>query len=99
MSKNIELKLVGQPIFSQVLKLIDKWDFNRFVKEMKSDRYYKSFKSWDHLVTMLFGILSRCDSMAETCEGLMGMRGKLNHMNLKKEFVKRSAGDGLRNPG
>ena len=97
MSKNIELKLVGQPIFSQVLKLIDKWDFNRLVKKMNSDRYYKSFKSWDHLVTMLFGILSRCDSMAETCEGLMGMRGKLNHMNLKKAPAKSSAGDGLRN--
>ena len=33
---------------------------------------YKAFKSWDHLVTMLFGILSRCDSMAETCEGYEG---------------------------
>ena len=84
MSKSTELKLVGQPIFSQVLKLIDKWEFDKLVKQQNSDRYYKSFKSWDHLVTMLFGILSRCDSMAETCEGLKGMSGKLVHMNLKK---------------
>lgn len=97
MSKNTELKLVGQPIFSQVLKLIDKWEFNKLVKTHNSDRYYKSFKSWDHLVTMLFGILSRCDSMAETCEGLKGMSGKLNHLNLKKAPAKSSAGDGLRN--
>ena len=97
MSKNTELKLVGQPIFSQVLKLIDKWDFNKLVKAHNSDRYYKSFKSWDHLVTMLFGILSRCDSMAETCEGLKGLSGKLNHLNLKKAPAKSSAGDGLRN--
>ena len=48
MSKNTELKLVGQPIFSQVLKLIDKWDFNKLVKAHNSDRYYKSFKSWDY---------------------------------------------------
>ena len=97
MSKNTELKLVGQPIFSQVLKLIDKWDFNKLVKSHNSDRYYKSFKSWDHLVTMLFGILSRCDSMAETCEWLKEMSGKLNHLNLKKAPAKSSAGDGLRN--
>lgn len=97
MSKNTELKLVGQPIFSQVLKLIDKCDFNKLVKAHNSDRYYKSFKSWDHLVTMLFGILSRCDSMAETCEGLKGMSGKMNHLNLKKAPAKSSAGDGLRN--
>ena len=97
MSKNTELKLVGQPIFSQVLKLIDKWEFNKLVKAHNSDRYYKSFRSWDHLVTMLFGILSRCDSMAETCEGLRGMSGKLNHLNLEKAPAKSSAGDGLRN--
>lgn len=97
MSKNTELKLVGQPIFSQVLKLIDKWEFNKLVKAKNSDRYYRSFRSWDHLVTMLFGILSRCDSMAETCEGLKGMSGKLNHLNLKKAPAKSSAGDGLRN--
>ena len=97
MLKNTELKLVGQPIFSQVLKLIDKWEFNKLVKAHNSDRYYKSFRSWDHLVTMLFGILSRCDSMAETCEGLRGMSGKLNHLNLEKAPAKSSAGDGLRN--
>jgi len=97
MLKNTELKLVGQPIFSQVLKLIDKWEFNKLVKAHNSDRYYKSFRSWDHLVTMLFGILSRCDSMAETCEGLKGMSGKLNHLNLIKAPAKSSAGDGLRN--
>ena len=97
MGKNTELKLVGQPIFSQLLKLVDKWEFSKLVKEHKSDRYYKSFKSWDHLVTMLFGILSRCDSMAETCEGLKGMSGKLNHLNLEKAPAKSSAGDGLRN--
>jgi hypothetical protein len=72
MSKNTEIKLVGQPIFSQVLKLVDRWGFSKLVKEYKSDHYYKAFKSWDHLATMLFGILSRCDSMAETWGGTEG---------------------------
>lgn len=97
MSKNTEVKLVGQPIFSQLLKLIDRWSFAKLVKVQKSDRYYKAFKSWDHLVVMLFGILSRCDSMAETCEGLKGMSGKMNHLGLAKAPAKSSAGDGLRN--
>lgn len=96
MGKNTELKLVGQPILSQVLKLIDQRDFKQLVKRTKSDRYYKSFKSWDQLVTMLFGIMSRCDSMTEACEGLKGMSGKLNHLSLAKAPAKSSAGDGLR---
>jgi len=80
-----------------VLKMVDKFEFDKLVKEKKSDHYYKSFKTWDHFVTMMFGIMSRCDSMAETCEGLRGMSGKLNHLGMPKAPAKSSAGDGLRN--
>ncbi len=97
MSKNTEIKLVGQPILVQVLKLVDRWSFDKLVKAKKSDHYYKAFKSWPHLVTMLFGILSRCDSMAETWEGLRAMSGKLNQLGLENAPAKSSAGDGLRN--
>lgn len=97
MSKNTEIKLVGQPILKQVLNLVDSSVFKRLVAERSSDRYYKSFKSWPHFVTMMFGILSRCDSMSETCEGLRAMSGKLNHLGLEKSPAKSSAGDGLRN--
>ncbi|MEO7045257.1 MAG: IS4 family transposase [Ferruginibacter sp.] len=97
MGKNTEIKLVGQPILGQILGLVDKWSFNQLVKNKKSDYYYKAFKTWPHFVTMMFGILSRCDSMAETCEGLKGLSGKLNHLGLEKAPAKSSAGDGLRN--
>jgi len=97
MSKNTEIKLVGQPILKQVLNLVDSVVFKRLVESKSSDRYYKSFKTWPHFVTMMFGILSRCDSMAETCEGLRAMSGKLNHLGLSKSPAKSSAGDGLRN--
>lgn len=97
MNKNTEIKLVGQPILKQVLNLVDSVVFKRLVESKSSDRYYKSFKTWPHFVTMMFGILSRCDSMAETCEGLRAMSGKLNHLGLLKSPAKSSAGDGLRN--
>jgi len=97
MSKNTELKLVGQPVLSQLLGLIDKGSFKTLVKQTGSDYYYKQFKSWTHLVTMLFGILSRCDSMAEVCEGLRGMSGKLQYLGLESSPSKSTAGDGLRN--
>jgi len=82
-SKNTELKLVGLPVLSQLLGLIDKGTFKTRVKQTSSDYYYKRFKSWTHLVTMVFGILSRCDSMGEVCEGLKGMSGKLQHLGLE----------------
>jgi hypothetical protein len=97
MSKDKEIKFVGRPVFGQIVKLINKSTFIQVVREKKSDYYYKSFKSWDQLITMLFGILSRCDSMGEICEGLRALGGKLNQLGLQKAPAKSTPGDGLRN--
>ena len=97
MGKDTEIKLVGQPIFKQVLDLIERVNIQGIVKKHNTDRYYKAFKAKTHLVTMLFGILSRCDSMTEICEGLRAMGGKLNHLGLEKSPAKSTASDGLRN--
>ncbi len=97
MAKINEIKFVGQPIFKQVINLIEKVNITSIIRAHDSDRYYKAFKSRTHLITMLFGILSRCDSMTETCEGLRALGGKLNHLGLKKAPAKSTASDGLRN--
>lgn len=97
MSKNTEIKFVGQPIFKQIINLIEKVNISSIIKEHDSDRYYKAFKSRTHLITMMFGILSRCDSMTEICEGLRAMGGKLNHLGLDSAPAKSTASDGLRN--
>jgi len=73
MGKNTEIKFVGQPIFKQILKLIDSIELDWLIKKHDADRYYKSFRSKDHLITLLFGILSRCDSMTEICESLRAL--------------------------
>jgi hypothetical protein len=96
-SKNIEKKLVGQPIFKQIIDFIPKSKFDFLVRKHKADHYYKAFDSWTHLITMLFGIFSRCDSMGEICDGMRALDGKLNHLGMEKSPAKSTAGDGLRN--
>jgi hypothetical protein len=97
MGKITEIKLVGQPIFKQIMNLVNKVDLQGLIKKHESDYYYKSFKTKTHLFTMLFGILSRCDSMTEICEGLRAMGGKLNHLGMDQAPAKSTACDGLRN--
>jgi hypothetical protein len=82
MGKDSKKNLVGQPIFKQVANIIPRDKFDLLVKEHKSDRYYKSISSWDHLITLLFGILSRCDSMREVCDAMASLGGKLNHLGM-----------------
>ena len=97
MDKNTEIKFVGQPIFKQVLGLLDAISIKILVDKHNADHYYKAFKAKTQLITVLFGILSRCDSMTEICEGLRAMGGKLNHLGLKKAPAKSTACDGMRN--
>lgn len=97
MGKITEIKFVGQPIFKQIINLIDKVGIQGLINKHQSDYYYKAFKTRTHLLTMLFGILSRCDSMTEICEGLRALSGKLNHLGLDQAPAKSTACDGLRN--
>ncbi len=97
MGKVTEIKFVGQPIFKQVIGLIDAISIQGLIKKHDADRYYKAFKAKTQLITVLFGILSRCDSMTEICEGLRAFGGKLNHLGLEKAPAKSTACDGMRN--
>ncbi|MEL7221741.1 MAG: DUF4372 domain-containing protein, partial [Bacteroidota bacterium] len=60
----------GQPIFSQLINLIPQPIINGSVIESDSDRYYKRFKSVDHLVTMLYCIFHKCTSIREVVTGM-----------------------------
>lgn len=97
MGEITETKFVGQPIFKQIMNLVDRVEINGLIRKHGSDYYYKSFKTRTHLFTMLFGILSRGDSMNEICEGLRALGGKLNHLGLEKAPAKSTSCDGLRN--
>ncbi len=96
MSKDTTKHLVGQPIFKQIMKILPREQFDLLVRQCGSDRYYKSFFSWEQLVVMLFGIFSRCDSMGEVCDGMRALAGKLNYLGMDCAPSKSTAGDALR---
>jgi hypothetical protein len=77
MRENTNTNLIGQPILTQALDLVSKITFRGLVKEHKSDRYYKKFNTWAHFVSLMFGIFSRCDSVTEIVEGMIGCVGKI----------------------
>lgn len=72
----------GQPILSQLIKFIPKPTVDQAANAYQADRYYKKFKTWDHLVTLLFGCLSNCNSIREVVTGLQASQNRLLHLNL-----------------
>lgn len=97
MGKNTEIKFVGQPIFKQILDLLENIDLKSIIKRNDSDKYYKVYSSRTQLFTRLFGILSRSDSTGEIRDDMRAMSGKLNHLRLTQSPAKSTACDGLRN--
>lgn len=80
MNKNIHF--TGQPTFSQLIKLIPKDIVGRHISEYKSDRYYKRFSTWHHLLTMLFACYGHCDSLREVVSGMKALGGRLKSSDM-----------------
>jgi hypothetical protein len=72
----------GQPIFNQLLSFIPRSLVNQLARKHKTDHYCKTFKSYDHLVSMLFCGFHQCTSLRELITGLQANSHRLNHMGL-----------------
>lgn len=73
----------GQPVLNQLLSLIPMSLVRQLAQRHKSDRYYKKFTSYDHLVSMLFCGFNHCSSLRELITGLQANSHRLCHLGLK----------------
>jgi hypothetical protein len=77
-------------LFSQLLHLLDRNDFDRIVKKHKADKFQKGINSWTHMVSMLFCHLAKSTSVREISDGLRSAAGNLNHLGVEKSPSKSS---------
>ena len=59
MSKNIFF--AGQPVLTQLIDFIPRNQDEKCAKMHQSDYYCKTFKSYDHLITLLFASYHQCN--------------------------------------
>jgi Transposase DDE domain/Domain of unknown function (DUF4372) len=75
-------------LFAQVLKLVDRSDFERAVREYEAEKHAKGFSCWDQFVSMLFCQMGGAHSLGEICGGLKTALGKLSHLGLSEAPAK-----------
>ena len=73
---------IGQPMYSQVIKLLDKSRILQISREKGGERYTKRFNGWVHLVVMLYAIIMRFDSLREITASLLTEARKLSHIGI-----------------
>lgn len=70
-------------VFSQILKLFPRGEFDQLARKTKAERHARGFRSWEQFVSMLFCHLGRAQSLREICDGLRSMEGKLSHLGIE----------------
>jgi Domain of unknown function (DUF4372) len=81
----------GQPVFAQLTRLIDRSTFAILVKEHGADHYCKRCNSWEHLISMLYGIMNNFTSLREITHGITTYGDKLNHLGISLPFCDSSS--------
>jgi hypothetical protein len=70
-------------MFSQILKLIPRTDFQGLVQQTGAEARSKGLSSWSQFVAMLFCQLGRAHSLREIEGGLKSCEGKLVHLGIE----------------
>ena len=71
-------------VFVELLKPIDRRAFKEIAKRHAGDAYDKSFKSWDHLVALVFGQLSGASSLRELVTAFNAGGGAHYHLGTRR---------------
>ena len=80
MSKSIHF--FGQPVYGQLIKSLDKEKIIEMSRKHGGEKYVKSFDGWHHLLTMLFAVIMRFDSLREIEASMLAEVRKLGHIGL-----------------
>ena len=86
-------KLSGQPIFCQLLSLIPKELVTKTVQEFESDKYYKTLTTYKQLVFLLYGVISKSNSLTSLCKCLLFLENKLTYVGINELPAKSTLSD------
>ena len=74
----------GQPVYGQLIKSLDREKIVAMSRKIGGERYVKSFDGYVHLLTMLFAVIMRFDSLREIEAAMTAEVRKLHHLGIDK---------------
>ena len=72
----------GQPIFGQLIKSLDRKKIAEISRKHGGEKYVKSFDGYTHLLTMLYAVIQRFDSLREIEASMTAEVRKLHHVGI-----------------
>ena len=72
----------GQPIYGQLIKSLDREKIIEKSRKHGGEKYVKSFEGYTHLLTMLYAVIQRFDSLREIETSMTAEVRKLHHVGI-----------------
>ncbi len=72
----------GQPIYGQLIKSLDREKIVEISRKHGGEKYVKSFDGYTHLLTMLYAVIQRFDSLREIETSMTAEVRKLHHVGI-----------------
>jgi hypothetical protein len=69
-------------IFTELLKLCPRYQFDKAVERYQGDRYVKTFKTWQQFITNLYSQIAQKDSLRDIVTGLSAHAARWYHIGL-----------------
>ena len=74
----------GQPVYGQLIKSLDHDKIVEISRKHGGERYVKSFDGYTHLLTMLYAVIMRFDSLREIETTMITEVRKLHHIGIDR---------------
>jgi hypothetical protein len=77
-------KISGQPVICQLFSLLPEEIITQAVSDHKSDHYYKTLTTQKQLAFLLYGVITKCNSLNSLCKNLLFLENKLMYIGIDK---------------
>ena len=74
----------GQPVYGQLIKSLDHDKIVEISRRNGGERYVKTFDGFTHLLTMLYAVIMRFDSLREIEAAMTAEVRKLHHIGIDR---------------
>lgn len=89
----------GQPVYGQLIKTLDHDKIVEISRQNGGERYVKSFDGFTHLLTMLYAVIMRFDSLREIEAAMTAEVRKLRHIGIDRVPKRSTLSDANATPG
>ena len=73
----------GQPMYGQLINLLNKEEILKFSREYNGERYVKRFDAYQHMAIMLYAVIRKIDTLREITDSMFPEARKLAHLGIR----------------